>query len=44
LFPAVSMRAGIKPTISYEEFERRAVEKGKRKYARRKARQQQGQG
>ena len=44
LFPAVSMRAGIKPTISYEEFERRAVEEGKRKYARRKARQQQGQG
>ena len=44
LFPAVSMRAGIKPTIPYEEFERRAVEEGKRKYARRKARQQQGQG
>ena len=40
LFPAVSMSAGIKPIIPYDEVRRGAEEEGKRKYARRKAQQQ----
>ena len=44
LFPAVSMRAGLKPLIPYDEFERRVVEEDKRKYARRKEREKARQG
>jgi PadR family transcriptional regulator AphA len=39
LFPAVSMRAGLKPLIPYDEVQRRVEAEGKRKYARRKERE-----
>ncbi len=38
LFPAVSMRAGLKPLIPYEQVRRKVEEEDKRKSARRKAR------
>jgi len=39
LFPAVSMRAGLKPLIQYDEVRQKVEEEGKRKYARRKERE-----
>jgi hypothetical protein len=44
LFPAVSMRAGLKPLIPYDEVQRRVEAEGKRKYARRKEREKARQG
>jgi hypothetical protein len=49
LFPAVSMRAGLKPLIPYDEVRHGAMAdakeaEGKRKYARRKAREKARQG